>query len=111
MPAIPGSTAETDSILVAHPAVIQAVDAITVNYYPYWTGTALQQAVTSIHRAHQSMVAAAGGKQVIVTETGWPSCWDPLGAAVPSPANASAYLLDFVSWACTRGTIFLLFLL
>ena len=99
VPGVAVSTAETDGTLLAHPAVIQAVDVLLVNYYPYWADTSLQQALTSIHATHQGVVVAAGGKQVIVAETGWPSCGSPVGAAVPSTANASVYFLNFVSWA------------
>jgi hypothetical protein len=45
---------------------------------------------------------AARGKQVIV-ETGWPSAGDSCGRAVPSMANANAYLKNFLSWANSRG--------
>jgi hypothetical protein len=48
-------------------------------------------------------VAAAAGKQVIVSETGWPSDGTANGAAIPSVTNANYYLLDFVSWAVTNG--------
>jgi len=36
---------------------------------------------------------------IIVSETGWPSCGNQVGDAVPSPENASFYFLNFVSWA------------
>ena len=52
-----------------------------------------------VHLWHQEMVATAGGKEVVVSESGWPSCGDRIGEVVPSPANAARYFLKFVSWA------------
>lgn len=109
IPGVPVSTAETDGTLLAYPAVIQAVDVLLVNYHPYWADTSLEQALTWIHATHQGVVAAAGGKQVIVAETGWPSCGSPVGAAVPSPTNANTYFLNFVSWARAYGVPYFYF--
>jgi hypothetical protein len=52
-----------------------------------------------LHAWHQQMVAAAGGKKVVVSETGWPSGGNTVGGAVPSPEAAAAQFLNFVSWA------------
>ena len=38
-------------------------------------------------------------KEVIISETGWPSFGNTVGNAVPSPQNAAYYFLDFESWA------------
>lgn len=93
------STADTYGILLSHPNVISAVDKVVVNYYPYWEGININIAVSAIHGWHQQVSSAAGGKEVIVSETGWPSCGNTIGNAVPSPENASLYFLNFVSWA------------
>jgi len=39
------------------------------------------------------------GKEMIVSETEWPSDGSPVGNATPSLANAAHYFLDFESWA------------
>jgi len=109
VPGVPVSTADTDGTLLAHPGVIQAVDFLTVNAYSYWSQTPIEKAVASIHGTYQTMVAAAGGKLVIIAETGWPSCGTPLGAAVPSPDNASAYFLNFVTWTRAYGVPYFYF--
>jgi len=99
LPGIPVTTADTYHELLSYPNVIAACDVFMVNYYPYWEGVSLDYAVASIHLHHQQVVRAAGGKRVIVSETGWPTCGNTIGNAVPSPENAKFYLLDFVSWA------------
>lgn len=96
---IPVTYADVCGVLLDHPNVVSAVDLVFVNYYPYWEGRKIDYAVAHLHRQHQAMVDIAGGKEVIVSETGWPTCGDQIGEAVPSPENATFYFLNFVSWA------------
>jgi exo-beta-1,3-glucanase (GH17 family) len=93
------TTADTWATLLAHPSVIAAGDVVFANLYPYWEGTPEDRAVAALNTEYQSVVAAAGGKPVYVSETGWPSCGNVVDQAVPSPATASAYFLEFMSWA------------
>lgn len=99
VPGIPVGTADTYNELLAHPSVMKACDVIFPNYYPFWEKKNLSYAVCYINIWHQSIVAAAAGKPVIISESGWPSEGDPLGDAVPSPENAAYFFLNFVSWA------------
>ncbi|MCG3157902.1 MAG: hypothetical protein DKINENOH_04538 [bacterium] len=99
---IPITYADVYSVWLDHPALIEAVDLIFANYYPYWEGVVVERAIATLHCWHQKMVAVAKGKPVIVSETGWPSCGNTIGRAIPSPENASFYFLNFVSWARTN---------
>ncbi len=96
---IPVTTGDTYGKLLSHRAVISAVDVVFMNAYPYWEGIELDRAVAAFDRAYQQVVAAADGKPVIVSETGWPSCGPAFGNAVPNLENACFYFLNFVSWA------------
>jgi exo-beta-1,3-glucanase (GH17 family) len=96
---IPVTTADVYGALLAHPEVVDAVDVVFANYYPLWEGTSIDTAVAHLHQMHQQLTTAAGGKEVIVSETGWPSAGEPVGNAVPSPDNAAYYFQNFVSWA------------
>ncbi len=91
--------ADVYGVLLDHPAIIEAVDIVFANYYPYWEGIDIDTAIAALHRWHQQVVAAADSKEVVVSETGWPSDGEPYGNAVPSLENASDYFLNFVSWA------------
>lgn len=99
VPAVTVSTADVYSVLLAHPDVMAACDVILVNYYPYWECLPVGHAMARLQDMHQQMVAAAAGKQVLVSEAGWPSDGEPNCAAVPSPDNASDVFLNVVSWA------------
>ncbi|HOH66961.1 MAG TPA: PASTA domain-containing protein [bacterium] len=98
-PGLPVTTADIYGNLLNEPEVIEAVDIVLVNYYPVWEGISIDYAVAHLHQQHQMMQEVAGDKQVIVSETGWPSQGEPLGQAVPSKENAAFYFLNFVSWA------------
>ena len=98
-PGIPVTTADVDSVLLAHPSVLSAVDVVAYNVYPYWEGVDVNVAVGVVNSRHQQIVAAAGGKEVVLSETGWPSGGNTVGEAVPSPENAAFYFLNVVSWA------------
>jgi exo-beta-1,3-glucanase (GH17 family) len=109
VPGVPVATADTYTQLLAHSEVVDASDVILVNYYPYWEGVALENAVSAINDWHQLIVQAAHDKQVIVAETGWPSEGDTQGLAVPSPENAAYFFKNFISWARANNTDYFYF--
>ncbi|HSB68745.1 MAG TPA: glycosyl hydrolase family 17 protein [Candidatus Methylomirabilis sp.] len=99
LPEIQVTTAEIYPIYLEHQSLRAAVDVLFVNYYPYWEEVSVSQALAALHDRHQQVLALAGDKAVIVSESGWPSCGSPRGEAIPSPENASLYFLNFASWA------------
>lgn len=99
VPGIPVATSDVYSKLLEHPAVMAAGDVILPNYYPYWEGVDIDYAIYYVHLQHQEILAASGGKPVIVSESGWPSYGNTIGDAVASSENAAFYFLNFVSWA------------
>lgn len=103
VPHVPVSTGEVYGELLSHPNVIDACDVILANYYPYWEGIDINNAVAYLHAKHQEVVAKANGKEVIVSETGWPSDGNQIGQAIPSLENACYFFLNFTSWAQAEG--------
>lgn len=99
VPGIPVTTADTYAVLLAHPRVMDAVDVEFANFYPFWEGIPVNQAVATLDAQYQQVQAAAHGKDVWVSETGWPSAGTPVGGAVPSPENAAFYFNSFEAWA------------
>jgi uncharacterized repeat protein (TIGR01451 family) len=96
---IPVTTADVYGTFLAQPALIAASDVVFANFYPYWEGTSINNAMCSLEREYQQLVAASGSKQVVISETGWPSAGNAVGAAVPSPANQNLFALQFFTWA------------
>jgi exo-beta-1,3-glucanase (GH17 family) len=103
VPGVPVTTADTYADILANPEVMAECDVIMANYYPYWEGEDVSRAVAWLHARHRRLVAAAGVKEVLVAETGWPSAGDTIADAAPSPGNAAFYFQNFVSWARAEG--------
>ncbi|KAI1118217.1 glycoside hydrolase superfamily [Nemania sp. NC0429] len=75
-------------------AVIDAVDWIGVDEYPYYEdtkGNDIKNAGTLFDNAYDATIGAAGGKPVWVTETGYPYTGIKWGQAVASVENAEYY--------------------
>ena len=86
-----------------HPELIQAADVVLINCYPFWEGADHQQAVAYLDHMYRLTQQAAGGKPVIVAETGWPSSGQTVEAAQPSMENALRYFVDAQHWAQQMG--------
>jgi glucan endo-1,3-beta-D-glucosidase len=74
--------------------VVSGCDFIGMDAYPYFQNTmpnSIDQNTQLFQSAYQATVAAAQGKDVWVTETGYPVSGSTSGAAVPSLANAQTY--------------------
>lgn len=102
VPGKPVATSEVYHVLLAHPEVIDACDKILAHVHPYWDGLDVGSAVPWIYANYLTLVATAAGKEVIISETGWKSFGPTQGAAVPSPENQRAFLLNLTSF--TRAT-------
>ncbi len=86
-----------------HPRVTNACDVILANCYPFWEGCSAEYSLLYMKEMYRRAVRAAGGKPVIISETGWPNLGTPTGAAVPSPENAIRYFLNTYQWAEEEG--------
>lgn len=84
---------------VDHPRVTAACDVILANCYPFWEGCSADYALLYMKDMYRRALAAAGGKRVIISETGWPDVGTATGAAIPSRENAIRYFLNTCQWA------------
>lgn len=75
-------------------AVVQAVDWVGFDAYPYFQKTmanGIENAESLFFAAYDATVAAASGKPVWITETGWPVSGPTSGQAVASVDNAKTF--------------------
>lgn len=86
-----------------HPRVAAACDVILVNCYPFWEETPLDYALYHMKDMYARACKAAGGKKVIIAETGWPTKGEAFGGAVPSLQAALKYFVDTYDWATADG--------
>lgn len=103
LPQLRVAYAEVARNWLSSPALIDAVDLVMVNAYPYWDGVAVAEAIPALDDAMNRVRAVAGGKPVQLSETGWPTAGNTLKAAVPTEANAARYLADVRAWAARTG--------
>jgi glucan 1,3-beta-glucosidase len=83
----------------ACPRITEACDVILANCYPYWEGCHADYALVYMKQMYQQALHAGQGKQVIITETGWPSQGEGLKAAQPSAENAMKYFINTQLWS------------
>jgi len=81
------------------PNITALCDVILCNCYPYWEGTPYQYAIQHMKQMYYQTKAVANGKQVIITETGWPSQGENLKEAIPSKTNALQYFIQTQLWS------------
>ena len=75
-------------------AVIDAVDFLGTDAYPYFQNTmenSIENGANLFFEAYNATVGVATGKPVYITETGWPISGDTENLAVPSLTNAKTY--------------------
>lgn len=82
-----------------HPELLDEVDVVLINCYPFWEGADNKYALAYLHRMYSLTQQVAKGKKVIITETGWPSSGQAIEAALPSKENALKYFIDAQNWA------------
>lgn len=86
-----------------HPRITAACDVVLTNCYPFWEGCPRAGALAYMQNMMARTRAAAPGKRVIISETGWPDQGSAFHAAQPSPEGAMAYFTDSVAWAEAEG--------
>lgn len=99
IPHLPVGYVDSYYIFRDHPNVTAACDLVLANCYPYWESCALDQSIAYMREMYQTAIRAANGKQVIISETGWPSGGGQRGEAVPSLENMAHYFVNTFQWA------------
>ncbi len=82
-----------------HPELTDVCDLILANCYPFWEGCHADYALLYIKDMFRRVRDAAGGKPIVISETGWPNAGENFGDSVPSDANALRYYLNVQQWA------------
>ena len=79
--------------------ITEACDVLFANCYPYWEGCHINYSLVYMKQMYQLALAAAAGKKVIISETGWPSQGGGFGAAQASAANFMRYFINAQRWS------------
>ncbi len=81
------------------PKITEACDVILANCYPFWEGCHLDYSLLYMKDMYKRTQAAAMGKKVIITETGWPNIGEAFHGAEPSQEGAVQYFLNTQGWS------------
>jgi exo-beta-1,3-glucanase (GH17 family) len=103
VPGVPVGYVDAYYLFEKHPRVTAACDVVLVNCYPFWEGCPREQAVACMQSMYRRAAAVAGGRKVIISETGWPHTGTAFRGAVPSVEGAMRYFVDTCRWAAREG--------
>ncbi|MEM9143147.1 MAG: glycosyl hydrolase family 17 protein [Bacteroidota bacterium] len=102
LPQIPVGYVDAYYEFTNHPELVTHSDVILSNCYPYWEGCPQEYAVGHMRQMYAQALAAAQGKKVIITETGWPSKGGGHEAALASKENAMRYFVETQQWVAKK---------
>jgi glucan 1,3-beta-glucosidase len=85
------------------PAITELCDVILCNCYPFWEGCPFENSLDYMKQMYYQAKAAANGKEVIITETGWPSMGESLKGSVPSEKSARDYFINTQLWSSNEN--------
>ncbi|ETN03579.1 hypothetical protein PPTG_15564 [Phytophthora nicotianae INRA-310] len=103
--------AEIGDVYLAHPELINAVDFVQANGFPFWERIAVENAVAYFESRMEPLYlqAIASDKKLVIGETGWASGGLSPNASEASPSNAAHYFNDFYQMAQQQGLEFYYF--
>ncbi|CUS22683.1 LAQU0S06e03642g1_1 [Lachancea quebecensis] len=101
-------TVDTLVAVSANPALCECSDFIAVNCHPYWDGNVepaecgnwLQEQIASLRTKCGTV------KQILITETGWPSYGLPNGKCTPSASNMQTCVSTISSLVGSQAILF-----
>jgi exo-beta-1,3-glucanase (GH17 family) len=98
-PEIKVTTVDGYYFLLTNPKLMEVCDVILINCYPFWDGVKIDDSIVALNKIYESVKKAAKGKEVIISETGWPSAGQTIKNAIPSKENARKYFKNVLDWA------------
>ncbi len=103
LPGVPVGYVDAYYLFEKHPRITAACDVVMSNCYPFWEGCPREQALAYMQTMVARTRAAAPGKRVLISETGWPDQGSAFHGAVPSREGAMQYFVDCCRWAEEDG--------
>jgi len=100
--ALPGvNVSYVDAYYQLHqsPKVVNACDVILANCYPFWEGYDADHSSLYLSKMYDVIKNIAGNKEVIITETGWPTYGKSVDQAEPSVENMMKYFIRLKKWS------------
>jgi glucan 1,3-beta-glucosidase len=120
MPQVPVGTSQTIGFWLTDGRAVQLlplVDFIGVNIYPAWDwtradakqpiGVTPESGFNSFRDTYNQIQTKYSGRQIVVTETGWPTTFGPIPAQqfTTGISNARDYLNRVIAWAQAQQVV------
>ena len=102
-PQVKVGTVDAYYLFCEHPRLVEASDVLLINCYPFWEECGLTHSLAYLKEMYARVAKVAGGKPIVISETGWPSDGAAVGDAIPSERNALLYALNTYAWANEAG--------
>lgn len=106
---IPVTTSDSVDVLLSNASVRNACSLIMPNCYPFWGGADNTTAVNGFIQSITALQAVCGNKQVLVSETGWPTAGGTEGSAAAGETQAARYFEAVRKWSLETNTQVLFF--
>ena len=103
LPGVPVGYVDAYYLFEKHPRITKACDVVMTNCYPFWEGCLREHALAYMQTMLARTRAAAPGKRVLVSETGWPDQGSAFKGSLPSREGAMRYFVDTARWAREDG--------
>lgn len=99
LPGIPVGYVDAYYEFSHRPAITELCDVILCNCYPFWEGCPFENSLDYMKQMYYQAKDTGNGKEVIITETGWPSQGENLRGAYPSAKSARDYFINTQLWS------------
>jgi exo-beta-1,3-glucanase (GH17 family) len=86
-----------------HPRVTAVCDVVLTNCYPFWEGVPREHALPYMQQMLERTRAAAPGKRIVISETGWPDQGSAFRGSIPSVEGTKQYFVDTMHWTQAEG--------
>ena len=103
LPGVPVGYVDAYYLFEKHPRITAVCDVVLTNCYPFWEGCPREGALAYMQNMVRRTRAAAPGKRIIISETGWPDQGSPFHGSIPSHEGAMRYFVDTHHWARDDG--------
>lgn len=103
LPGIPMGYVDAYYEFSKRPRITDACDVLLANCYPFWEGCRCEYSLLYMKDMYYRAVVAGNGKNVIITETGWPNKGTSFGGSEPSHENAIKYFINANKWAAEEN--------
>ncbi len=87
--ATPVAITDIIDVMVDHPEMVEAGDVVTINQFPFWEQIKASEAAAQFDKRIQPLLTLAGNKEVIITETGWPTGGKNENASLATAASST----------------------